>query len=175
MQVKYLNHGAYGFVLQAHDKDTGNYVALKFVERGGKVPVGWCTHVGIPMLLRETVVSPHRQCCRVTACHACPFMQVDKYAEREILNHQRLLHPHIIQLQEVSRCANQAGVAAPWCWETSCIARLEYPPPPPARPRKDLHAREFQFRIHGRVASRSWLACMLGVHMSKGGNHRGQG
>ncbi len=30
----------------------------------------------------------------------CPA-QVSKYVEREILNHKRLIHPHIVQLKEV--------------------------------------------------------------------------
>lgn len=31
-------------------------------------------------------------------------MQVTKYVEREILNHRFLMHPHIVQFKEVSRC-----------------------------------------------------------------------
>ena len=32
-------------------------------------------------------------------------LQVSKYVEREILNHKRLIHPHIVQLKEVRSTA----------------------------------------------------------------------
>ena len=35
-------------------------------------------------------------------------LQVSKYVEREILNHKRLIHPHIVQLKEVSKMALHA-------------------------------------------------------------------
>ncbi|GAB4816879.1 hypothetical protein N2152v2_003925 [Parachlorella kessleri] len=64
--------GSYGFVMQALDRDTGQHVALKFIERGAK-----------PLLLLPVL------------------LQITKHVEREVLNHQRLRHPHIIDLKEV--------------------------------------------------------------------------
>ena len=54
---------------------------------------------------------PHTGCnmcaVRATACDVSPVctapVQVSKYVEREILNHKRLIHPHIVQLKEVSK------------------------------------------------------------------------
>jgi serine/threonine-protein kinase SRK2 len=38
MQLKDLNSGTFGFVQLALDKTTGRQVAIKFIERGDKVP-----------------------------------------------------------------------------------------------------------------------------------------
>ncbi|KAL4418722.1 hypothetical protein ABPG77_008593 [Micractinium sp. CCAP 211/92] len=62
-KVRDLNKGAFGFVVLAHDLHTGEYVALKFIERGPE--------------------------------------NITKYVEREIINHMKLRHPHIIALREV--------------------------------------------------------------------------
>lgn len=40
MQVRDLNKGAFGFVVLAHDLHTGEYVALKFIERGPEASAG---------------------------------------------------------------------------------------------------------------------------------------
>ena len=37
LQVKYLNKGAYGCVVLAHDNITGEECALKFIKRGAQV------------------------------------------------------------------------------------------------------------------------------------------
>ena len=33
--------------------------------------------------------------------HSYPAAQVSRYVEREILNHRRLIHPHIVEMREV--------------------------------------------------------------------------
>ena len=43
---------------------------------------------------------PFGQCCMTFT--KIVTLQVSKYVEREILNHKRLIHPHIVQLKEVS-------------------------------------------------------------------------
>lgn len=40
LQIRYLNRGAYGFVILAHDNATGENVALKFIKRGPQVRAG---------------------------------------------------------------------------------------------------------------------------------------
>ena len=40
------------------------------------------------------------QCCMTFT--QIVTLQVSKYVEREILNHKRLIHPHIVQLKEVT-------------------------------------------------------------------------
>ncbi|KAI7844334.1 hypothetical protein COHA_002132 [Chlorella ohadii] len=62
-KIRYLNRGAFGFVVLAHDKQCNDRVALKFIERGPE--------------------------------------HINKYVEREIVNHMKLRHPHIIGLREV--------------------------------------------------------------------------
>ncbi|KAL4423979.1 hypothetical protein ABPG75_001280 [Micractinium tetrahymenae] len=58
-----LNRGSYGSVVLALDKQTGQEVAIKYIERGAE--------------------------------------HITKYEEREIINHMKLRHPHIVELQEV--------------------------------------------------------------------------
>ena len=36
----------------------------------------------------------------LTTCANCA--QVTKYVQREILNHRRLIHPHIVEMREVT-------------------------------------------------------------------------
>ena len=59
---------------------------------------------------REASPAPSLQLQAMTAClvhlhwlrGVCiTCAQVSKYVEREILNHKRLIHPHIVQLKEV--------------------------------------------------------------------------
>lgn len=70
-KVKDLNKGAFGFVQLALDRDTGDFVAIKFLLRG-----------------------PH----------------IDKNVEREILNHRRLLHHHVIQFKGVFLTTYYLGI-----------------------------------------------------------------
>jgi serine/threonine-protein kinase SRK2 len=62
-QIRDVNRGAYGMVILARDKFTGDHFALKFIERG---PV-----------------------------------HITEYVHREIVNHMKLRHPHVIALREV--------------------------------------------------------------------------
>ncbi|KAL4418701.1 hypothetical protein ABPG77_004881 [Micractinium sp. CCAP 211/92] len=64
VKIRDLSRGAYGCVVLALNTQTGQQVALKFIERG-----------------KENISS--------------------KYVEREIINHMKLRHPHIVELQEV--------------------------------------------------------------------------
>ena len=41
----------------------------------------------------------------------CYSVQITKYVERELLNHNRLLHPHIIQFKEVFLTNEYLGIA----------------------------------------------------------------
>jgi hypothetical protein len=49
---------------------------------------------------KGAVRRPFGQCCMTFT--QTVTLQVSKYVEREILNHKRLIHPHIVQLKEVS-------------------------------------------------------------------------
>ncbi|PSC74454.1 sulfur stress regulator [Micractinium conductrix] len=62
-KIRALSRGAFGEVVLGQDMQTGEQVALKFIERGAE--------------------------------------NINKYVEREIVNHMRLRHPHIIALREV--------------------------------------------------------------------------
>lgn len=46
MQIRDLNSGTFGFVQLAKDKQTGELVACKFIERGDKVCCGFCLQHG---------------------------------------------------------------------------------------------------------------------------------
>ena len=88
LQVADLNRGAFGFVQLAKDLETGEQVAIKFIERGDKVratspPAG--LHLHCTTTTQELVRNP----------------QISKYVEREIMNHKQLRHPHIVELREV--------------------------------------------------------------------------
>ncbi|KAK9829253.1 hypothetical protein WJX72_004786 [[Myrmecia] bisecta] len=61
-KIRDLNKGTFGFVQLAMDRETGEQLAIKLIERGEKI---------------------------------------SKYVQREIVNHKRLIHPHIIELREV--------------------------------------------------------------------------
>lgn len=61
-------------------------------------------------LQRQALPAPSSQLQALTACLVhlhwlrglcTTCAQVSKYVEREILNHKRLIHPHIVQLKEV--------------------------------------------------------------------------
>ncbi len=59
--------------------------------------------------------------------HACladqNALQISKYVEREILNHKRLIHPHIVELREVrcNCCFRMHMIFAEGCaFETRC-------------------------------------------------------
>ncbi|KAL4423967.1 hypothetical protein ABPG75_001268 [Micractinium tetrahymenae] len=79
VKIRDLSRGAYGCVVLALNTQTGQQVALKFIERG-----------------KENISS--------------------KYVEREIINHMKLRHPHIVELQEV------------FLTDTHLVLVLEYAP-----------------------------------------------
>ena len=71
-----------------------------------------CLRVCLLLIVR---VAKCVRCMQVRAasslvCTAPP--QVSKYVEREILNHKRLIHPHIVQLKEVSKMALHARLSS---------------------------------------------------------------
>jgi hypothetical protein len=37
LQISYINRGSYGSVCKCLDRETGGFVALKYIERGSKV------------------------------------------------------------------------------------------------------------------------------------------
>lgn len=91
-QIRNISRGAFGLVQLACDQSTGEFVAIKLLKRGDSVR-------------RCSAQSPcliHRR-CRVNTrdIRADAPTQVTKYVQREILNHRRLNHPHIVQLIEV--------------------------------------------------------------------------
>jgi hypothetical protein len=47
MQIRDLNSGTFGFVQLAKDKQSGDLVACKFIERGDKVCFGFYMHHGV--------------------------------------------------------------------------------------------------------------------------------
>lgn len=47
----------------------------------------------------------------VIGCSQAYGMQITKYVERELLNHNRLLHPHIIQFKEVFLTNEYLGIS----------------------------------------------------------------
>lgn len=61
LQVRYLNRGAYGFVILAHDAATNEQVALKFIKRGPQVRAaarmgGW--HAPLPRRALPRLTAP---------------------------------------------------------------------------------------------------------------------
>ena len=100
-QLRDLSAGTHGFVQLAQDLVTGERVAIKFIERGEKVRSsasrGSCH--GLAQLWGWS---------GVYSC--CP--QISKYVVREILNHKRLVHPHIVELKEVRRTRRLAAHSA---------------------------------------------------------------
>lgn len=96
-KIKDINSGSYGFVQLCQDSRTGEQVAIKFIERGEKV-------------------RPYRSGLHICSHDACnssgdAAIQITKYVERELLNHNRLLHPHIIQFKEVFLTNEYLGIA----------------------------------------------------------------
>lgn len=110
LQIRDLNSGTFGFVQLARDKQTGELIACKFIERGDKVRYMIISD-SLSMItlrlsdVRHAVVvwSSGDQSCLGTDKQVLWLLsQVTKYVEREILNHRCLVHPHIVQFREVS-------------------------------------------------------------------------
>lgn len=79
-QIRNISRGAFGLVQLACDASTGEFVAIKLLKRGDSVRV------------LHTCPQKHT----AVVCN-----QVTKYVQRELINHRRLNHPHIVQLIEV--------------------------------------------------------------------------
>ena len=98
-QVADLNSGAFGFVQLAKDLETGEQVAIKFIERGEKVHA-----LPLQLLMHTVKVEANAMhpdvIANITQPSACA-LQISKYVEREIMNHKQLRHPHIVELREV--------------------------------------------------------------------------
>ena len=127
---------------QAVDLTTGEQVAIKFIERSQEVRArapdfaakGCRTPkqrgqskprcIGGPAGAVPAVYSTGCDLCavRAAAFGVSPLwtapVQVSKYVEREILNHKRLIHPHIVQLKEVSNLPELNKVALHACLES---------------------------------------------------------
>jgi serine/threonine protein kinase len=91
-------------VQQAVDLTTGEQVAIKFIERSQEVRGAGralCTPGA------ACVQAQPRGLGQALTGWSGGAGQVSKYVEREILNHKRLIHPHIVQLKEVRSCVCQ--------------------------------------------------------------------
>ncbi|GAB4817033.1 hypothetical protein N2152v2_004079 [Parachlorella kessleri] len=94
MQIKFLNRGAYGFVVLAVDTETNEAVALKFIDVSGEAQAVWRGAVGSDVSYEQRGV------------------MITKYVEREILNQLRLRHPHIIALRELLGAGGASAAGA---------------------------------------------------------------
>lgn len=142
MQIRDLNSGTFGFVQLAKDKQTGELVACKFIERGDKVWFSFCLqHGGCWGPTRglgglDTPGSRRSRCCTAAEWGVPVPLQVTKYVEREILNHRCLVHPHIVQFKEVKPClhpllslpAQNARLADSPCVPAQCACVILFVP-----------------------------------------------
>ena len=85
--VKDLGVGNFGIARLMMDRQSGELVAIKFIERGEKV--------------RHTATGA--ACEGSAETGSFDASQVDKNVEREILNHRMLSHPNIVGFKEVGR------------------------------------------------------------------------
>ena len=121
MQVRHLNRGAFGMVVLAKDRVHGDLVALKYIARGAEVRRG-SRRLGQRASCSSSVragraISRHPTrlqamahgefCITPKSALIARTQHISKYTEREIVNHMKLHHPHVIALQEV-RCAGRA-------------------------------------------------------------------
>ena len=105
-KIKDINSGSYGPVQLCHDNRTNEQVAVKFIERGEKV-LYRCISLTQPSGLSKTGWC----CARLSQQFIVSVSQITKYVGRELLNHNRLLHPHIIQFKEVFVTNEFLGIA----------------------------------------------------------------
>lgn len=130
LQIRDIGSGNFGVAKLCRAKDTGELVAVKFIERGEKV--GGALEEGLGAVDRRGVrdggpggpqevggstghppaaaAAAARQGCwyhhmsalPVHAHAAAVLMQIDKNVEREIINHRMLSgHPNIVRFREV--------------------------------------------------------------------------
>ena len=110
--------GAFGWVQHARNRETGEEVAVKFIELGPVgVPAAGATAAAaayhVPSLCRRhcaSCVCPPTLpliCCPPSTPPLPPLLLpllqrfYQKYVEREIVNHRLLAHPHIVGFKEV--------------------------------------------------------------------------
>lgn len=117
--------GAFGFVVLAEEVATKEKWAIKFLERGNKITKVWGRRGGRrrrewrlgAARSRGSGVQRPRFTCEWTqwsqrrAAHwrpgsphgrrPTPTSCASQYVGRELVNHSRLLHPHIVQFREV--------------------------------------------------------------------------
>ena len=95
-QVELIGSGTFGTVYKAFDMLSKQYVAIKLIG----------TSIACAVSTYHQLVSSQNEAPRyrsrwmeVVCVHMSP--QVTKYVQREVSNHRRLLHAHIVQLLEV--------------------------------------------------------------------------
>jgi serine/threonine-protein kinase SRK2 len=91
LQIRELGEGQFGVAKMAHDRLTGEIVAIKFIKRGNMVSGTFS--------LARFALSPSRPSPLIL--HPFSLSQEHKTLEREILNHRSLLHPNVIRFHEV--------------------------------------------------------------------------
>ena len=116
MQLGTLGTGASGTVELMRHSDSGEVVAVRFIERGQQVvhdlrrpSTAQPPHIVPVSRLRRYSLArrrpfEHELLARIEHCayHALVLAsQVTKHVEREVLNHRSLLHPHVLQFREV--------------------------------------------------------------------------
>lgn len=100
-QLEDLNKGTFGFVQLAYDRVMRQQVAIKFIERGDKVGAHTRMFEQSWSLAQETLPAAMQRGAPGSKPHIPFLAQVTKYVQREILNHRRLIHPHIVEMREV--------------------------------------------------------------------------
>ena len=96
--------GAFGFVVLAQEVETGEHWAIKFLERGNKITKvrergrGGREGDSLSLSACDSPSSPSKP----TSPHFFLSRSLSpQYVGRELINHSRLLHPHVIQFREV--------------------------------------------------------------------------
>lgn len=95
--IKDIGSGNFGVAKLVKEKWSGELYAIKFIERGFKVPFS---------------NSMYLFCCHTLVLYICTLdcpllmgfywvLQIDEHVQREIINHRSLKHPNIIRFKEV--------------------------------------------------------------------------
>lgn len=136
-QLRVLARGAFGVVVEAREVETGEHVAVKLIERRRRRRGRRRTRGGVeasdnpnaaaasgpsaplppppppppppPRAIKPRIGNPQVDNLEVPSSPSWrPFT---KYAEREILNHASLSHPHVVELRSVFLTENHLGIA----------------------------------------------------------------
>ena len=88
-QVRDLARGAFGYVVLAVDKTTGEQVALKFIERGPQVRSRGLVGVGVHSVSLDLGLHALDAACThpptpLLCLHLCALQHINKYVEREV-------------------------------------------------------------------------------------------